>query len=709
MALKLFGPGGIDQKSNDLVRDPRNLRDALNVKYSIIKEYEKRDGTSIDTDFSGDTYSDVIFINSLNEYFFRNGSSYYSYKNLNGVIQARKTISAETATDGLGNPADTATNITNISGAEYLNTFIFTHQDNKNGTLKYDGNMIYRAGLPAPVVAMAASGAARTTPIYILVFFDFIDNKGNQIYGPSVIKKLLSQQYKLTIDTLKNSGFYSGFIEVASGTQDIHSAQRTLTFTTKSSDIVAGSKVFFRYSEEAFFKCIVFDKISDVNYGGDTLASLIVETIVGSVITFTAASIGLREITLITTATTNVIANSLLHVYASTEETTGYVWNSIFCPNNNLSTVVGNAFVTPTTTGVNLLSNIYDITTSKLRPPKCKYISVFSNQLVFGNVTAFYNFENRENSYTNNDMVMYSDLSTGDSGEGLSEINRQLIGDTYDGQITGMIRCTDSLVVFKERSIYAIDGTISAGLYSLRKIQTNEIGCTSERSIMAIDSTVLFQGIDGIYSISGNVSKKYSGRIDPFFAQTGFDPSLTRSITDALNENYYFFTNKGAIVFNFEFKEWFIWDLANFALNGLTIDNSAERKIKMFAGSSVRKFISAKNDSNVAINAWIKTAWLDFGEPSLLKKIIDVRYFSLHNTGQVLTSRLYRDWDETKVKPDFTIGLTSSIKSVLRKLDIQQAQSVSLFIGNNVLDEDLNLSGIEINGGIIQEIDKNVK
>ena len=48
MGLKLFGPGGIDQKSNHLLRDPKKLRDARNIEYNTHKEYVKRDGRPSD-------------------------------------------------------------------------------------------------------------------------------------------------------------------------------------------------------------------------------------------------------------------------------------------------------------------------------------------------------------------------------------------------------------------------------------------------------------------------------------------------------------------------------------------------------------------------------------------------------------------------------------------------------------------------------------
>jgi hypothetical protein len=712
MALKIFGPGGTDQKSNDLLRNPRDLRDSLNIKYSINQEYEKRPGTEVDTDFSGDTYSDVIFIKSLGEYFFRNGTEYYSYKN---GIKRQIYKFADPLISGNSN----------ISLAEYLNITIFTHEENQVFTAKYDGSSIYRAGLPTPTITGFTAGA-----YFLLSFYKFIDSNGNTVYGPATItpnvqiSDNVTPRY-FTTTTLKDTGFYAGYLKVSitSGFDiDINEISNTIDYTSISPDIEVGSKIPYGGGGQGFNTTVL--TISTGLISSSPTVFLEVEAIDTGLktITFKFSSYeGYRlKISSPTTGLYNISKAVVICYYISTSETTGYygLFNQDAYPHlDNTATTA--TIEIRTDFGLfktrNLLSNIYDITTSKLRPPKCKYLSTFGDQIVCAPVLSFWDFNNKEITYTNNDLVMYSDVFTGDLGENFSESNRQLIGDSYDGQITGLVRAKDSLIVFKNNAPYAIDGILVQKLYSMRKIETNEIGCSSNKSILIIDGSILFQGVDGIYAISGNSAKKYSTKIDPFFAQSSFDPSLTRSVMDVLNENYYFFTNLGVVVFNFEFKQWFIWDLVN-APNGLTVDNN--QKIKMFNGAVATQFINESitprpaclNDSGVAINAWIKTAWFDFGEPSLLKKFVDIRFFSLRNLGQTLLSRLYRDWDETKVKADFSIDMSlASTKTVLRKLDIQQAQSVSLFIGNNAINEDINLSGFELNGGVAQEKDKNVK
>jgi hypothetical protein len=305
---------------------------------------------------------------------------------------------------------------------------------------------------------------------------------------------------------------------------------------------------------------------------------------------------------------------------------------------------------------------------------------------------------------------MYSDLSTGDLGENFSESNRQLIGNTYDGEIAGLARVKDSVIAFKDRSLFALDGVLIPGQYSLRKIETDEIGCMSFKSILAVKDSVLFQGQDGIYAINGYQADRISKELDPFFKT--IDASLTRSVVNNDLNQYIFWTDQGMAVYDYEFNEWYIWDNID-ASSGITVDNDGI--IRFFSSTKALKFQDAKNDVtslmptvNVPIDAWIKPAWLDLAEPSILKKLTGIRFFALNNAGQNVEVTSYWDWNEVNAKDAFTFNMPSTVKTQLRKLDIVQAQSFSFKFRNNVLNEDLNLSGFDIVCQLIQSSDKNV-
>ena len=106
---------------------------------------------------------------------------------------------------------------------------------------------------------------------------------------------------------------------------------------------------------------------------------------------------------------------------------------------------------------------------------------------------------------------------------------------------------------------------------------------------------------------------------------------------------------------------------------------------------------------------------LDLGEPGLLKKATFLRLYAFNNSGQKLSLRYYLNWSEDKCNPPillpgFVIDMSDAdTKTVKKNLDIIQNQSFSFEFRNNVVDENLNISGYEVSTAIIQERDKNVK
>jgi len=227
----------------------------------------------------------------------------------------------------------------------------------------------------------------------------------------------------------------------------------------------------------------------------------------------------------------------------------------------------------------------------------------------------------------------------------------------------------------------------------------------SNKSIIVTGTTVIFQGQDGLYGINGYTCKKLTDKLDPFFRT--IDQRLTRSVMNNDLDQYIFWTDQGVVVFDYQFGLWFLWDNLD-ASKGITVDN--DRSIRMFSSSQAIQFIEDKNDSGDAIDAWIKSAWFDLKDPGLLKKATDIRIYAMNNAGQSVELTYYLDWTETKIKGPFTVDFSNPlVKTVHRNLDIIQSQSFSFMFRNNEVDENLNISGYEIETGIIQAKDKNVK
>ena len=148
-----------------------------------------------------------------------------------------------------------------------------------------------------------------------------------------------------------------------------------------------------------------------------------------------------------------------------------------------------------------------------------------------------------------------------------------------------MGRVKDSLIVFKDKMVFAMDGVLIPGQYALRKIETNEIGCTSFKSILSVENALMFQGQDGIYITDGYKAEKASTKLDPFF--TSVDNQLTRSVMNNALDQYLFWTDQGIVVFDYRNKKLFIWDSID-ASSGITVDN--DLSIRFFGPTKAANF-----------------------------------------------------------------------------------------------------------------------
>lgn len=687
MVLSLYGGFGVDKKTNKLLKKETKLEDSLNMTLDEQKNWIKRKGQAIK--FSA-SVTDVVYMNAEGRYFATTNTGYKVF-NQDGSEFVPHNFS------GL-------TNTSEMSEGEYMETLLFTHVDNPQAVLKYDGGSIYRAGLPSPTTSVASSGGGSSTNV--AVFYDYLDAYGNNIYGP--IKYFtVNNGSVINVNSFKDTGFYSGYIKVDTGAspQTLNNTNTTLNnITAIGSDVKVGARVCFRGGPFLVNSGVFINP--GVPNSGIEFISLRITAISGTSpnISIVFDSSDFQENTLYVQPIFNdeITARCCFRVF--TKLTTSSVYteigsNQVILPLNN-QTTIGRQFTVSVASDGSTINEIYDLTTSKLRPPQCKYIQVFGDQIAYGSVSGLWDFENRFIKYNNDDLVMYSDISEGDYGENISEINRQLIGDTYDGNISGMCRVKDSLIVFKNKSLYAIDGVLLPGEYSLRKIESNLIGCISHKSIITTEQYALFQGNDNIYVTNAFSIKPFGDDIKP-----DINSSIKmRSAVVVPMEGYIFWNNTKTFFYSYDHSEWFIWDNVN-ASAGMVIDN--EGNPICFSGTSCTKFIDDRNDLGAPIIGNIQLSFLHLKKPGLLKKITGIRLFNIGATGNINMS-VFRDWSNTPYSTAILDYSTSPV-SVHKTINPVLGQSISVKFENSTLDQNMLISGIDLEIELNQYRDKNVE
>ena len=695
MAVSLYGGFGVDKSSNKLTKSDTKLEDCLNVMLDDSRNWVKRLGQQ--NKFASAAI-DAIYLNSEERYFVTKASE-YSVFNTNGTEFVPFNFS------GLHNNTD-------ISSAEYVETLIFTHPDNPKATLKYDGSSVYRAGLPVPTITGLTLATPPALDTWHAVFYDFMDAYGNTVFGPlAKFKSLYGSSF--TVSTLNGTGFYGGYLKrnFGVGNQTLNSGSPTITnIISKSSDIIVGSRFIFRAGSSFFSGTPDIE----INPGTDSLLSFvsvrittITETSPGVwSITFNSSDFGTNSVLVRDNGISATdISRISIRCFVGVGASSSLFQEGLFTGASAYALLLDNSAATKVVTQVLIapdpqpLSAIYDIENSKLRPPLCKYISVFGDQLVFASVGGLWNFNNDFIKYNNDDIVMYSDISEGDTGENISEINRQLIGNTYDGFLTGLARIKDSIIVFKDKSIYAIDGILLPGEYNLRKIETSLIGCISHKSILVTQDNVLFHGNDSIYATNGYQVKEFGDDIS-----SDIDSSTPmRSVVSIPVNGYIFYNGAKTFYYNYNFAEWFIWDNID-ASNGLVLDNDGNAIF--FTGAQCVEFKSTRDDFGTPFTAFIQTNFIHLKKPHLLKKATGLRVFNFGSCGN-LTVDLLKEWDQT-IKSTATIDYSATPKSAHKGMSPILGQSISFKISNATATT-MTISGLELEIELNETKDKNVK
>jgi hypothetical protein len=689
--------GGIDLKSNNLTRKDNMLRDARNICLDTSGYIVKRPGF--------DSWNTLPAFPIIDSYYIKCMNLMFYAVNESGIVefytQSEFSLSTKLTRFSQDIPF---TSSFNLSCCEYLGSLEFTFTNGQTDVLKFDGKAVYYSGLPTPQPVVSIAGATNA-----LIFYQFTDSNGIIINGPAKAFTMDAALASVTVSTFKTGsttygdGFFNKFITLdtfAVATE--FSGDYTVVERTMNININNGFSVGDKVLVNAGFGLDIFKNTIFPDVLRITSLELIIESLTATTVTFTAASfagytvkfypqlpgyefsIGSRVRVIV-----SMISGATYSKQVSTE-LRGDVDNQVLFGFNVPDSVK--------------LANYYDITTSKLRPPRCKYIVTYASQLVVAACYGIYDFDNTFNVFTSDDLLYYSDISTGDGGENFSAINYELIGDTYDGSITGIYRVRDSLAVCKTRGLFALDGVLVSGEYSKRKIETNGVGCGSFLSILSNQDYLFFHGQDGIYSFTGFKIDKVTTPLDPFFI--GLDLTKTRSCMDLANDRWLFYltdnTTNYIVAYDFNYKQWYIWDGIDCS-KGLHQFNSGRISFINSAGWSLDQNLTS--DSGTPFTAYLKTSWFDLNAPSFQKKIGQVRLFTMENYGATFQLDSYVDWSEATPKTS-TLKVPSGKFTELRKIEQRIAQSWSLKISNS---EDLKISiaGADFNVEPWQTVDKN--
>lgn len=577
---------------------------------------------------------------------------------------------------------------------------------------KYDGQNVYRAGMPEGgdvSASLTGSGTITNSSLkYRLVYYQ-VDNKGNIVEGimggSSTGISAVAQTVDVTVDNIEASSGFNTNAAIIDGTQS--------GVTTIAVDDGSAGDHTLKVGDTAYF------------YDDSTSAYVTRE-----VTARTASSITIAGAAVDVTDNTVISNNLRIDIYRNQSSgSTFYLVESI--PNNSFaSTQVFSDNVPDASLGAEYIEPIKQ----RGLPPKGRYITLYRNQLIISGFT------------DDVDAVAYSDV---DSPEYFPAGQNRFNVDTEKGdKVTGVKTLNSVLYVFKGQTIHTLTGDLINDDFRVDILTTGGVGCVANATIQEVNGNLFFLDKDGVYSVSQGADgvQEISELISPEFSSNEYNFSRAVAQYWLEQDKYCLYmpeleTNGGNItatsnslvyVYDFFRQGWLIWSNIN-ALGGLVTFNevlwtvginyntntsNVDRLLQEFQNTGTSVDYS---DHEQAISSYYKTHWETLGEPSVFKKFLRLKLFSLDVDVtdfetqlfkiQMTTEQNFNDVPIYMHEFDFANGATGGwgenpwgafpwgdarLSFIKTKLKSNKAQSLRLTFENNNVNKNYLLSGYEL-------------
>lgn len=283
-----------------------------------------------------------------------------------------------------------------------------------------------------------------------------------------------------------------------------------------------------------------------------------------------------------------------------------------------------------------------------------KYILLYKDTLfIFGEAA------NPSRLYYSGGGDKLEDFTIG-SGGGFIDISRD------DGQIgTGIIVFKNTIIVFKQRSIYQFQFT-SSGLPSIVQINPS-VGCIAPRSIVAVENDVFFADQRGIFTIGNEAgfafdvlrTNELSARVRSVYQSidTSYIQNIAATYATTGNTNLVIFaytpsgqtTNSKAIIYDRERLAWLQW--TNIQANCWANWRDANGTLHVLYGDDssgyVKEILIGSSDFGSSIIGTIQLQAVTMKEPERYKTIKNIHLVFRRPTGTVNASLSIDGQDNT--------------------------------------------------------------
>lgn len=555
----------------------------------------------------------------------------------------------------------------NVSAVNLNNVmYISNGYDN---LMKFDGQNVYRAGMPKPASispADAAVGAISGSNYIWKAGYIQKDNVGNEVAGnvlfATVVASIVNRQYDITVANIQAStGFNTGCAIVA-GAQAV--------VTTITVDDGSGGAHTMKVGDTAYF------------YNGVTSSYVerVITAIAATTITITGAAV--------TVADNAVISNNLkIQIQRNkTSATTPTVFYEVIqIPNNSF---VATQIYRDNLADASLGALVEPPASDRSLPPKGKYIAAFQNLLFITGIPG------------DNDRVQWSDL---DGPEYFpSDTNQDKVSTTISGQNVGIAANGPVLAVFKKTSTVIGSGTFWDNNYRFEEKAPN-IGCSSHASLVQAEGILAWWSDRGPYRMIGGqipepigANEDGESRISPVMNQPGYQGN------SYLSEQFYRaqrvvginwlsskkllfylpceslvttdrYQNENSKVYAYDYTRdaWLEWDNIDMVAGAIVYQDElyfkGRRRNSLNAVvSNLDRMMNLNDaydyqDNHEPIEWEYGPQWENLGEPDIIKKFLKIRIYSLvdiQNNQFTVTVRQEINLQKDVIIAEFEISVT---------------------------------------------------
>lgn len=588
--------------------------------------------------------------------------------------------------------------------------------------VKYDGQNLYKAGLPQPgqpttaVDTGTGVGGGFSGVYSYLIQYKQIDAVLNTLEGQAstvsadVNNSAGPYAIDVTIDSVSSTSGYNTNCAIANGTQTSTNVGDSIERLTV--DDGSGGNHTLKVGDTAYF----YDKNSTAYVTREVVAVTTTTVDLSS-----AATLSVDD---------NIVMSNNLRIKVYRTEAGGSTYRLIEeIPNNSfvssqvykdeaLDTALGALYVAPTDTPA--------------APPRCRYMAVWRNNLIMAG------------DPVNPTRVYYSEFSDVTNPENFPVTNFfEASPGAAGGAVSGLGVVAQDLIVFTEDACYYGSGNLANDDITLSEI-SREIGCVAHHSIGILDGQLLFLSKKGVYSVAPGAFRnqgvqKLSTPLDPIF-RTGANNQFRKSYKRAVGtvwpeaQKYLLYMPDGALnsgewygqttsriyALDLDFGYWFQWSNMD-CLGGMVVwddDSTDSDRALWFQSRELDTTVQARTyktnhtyseidyaDHVSGVAMTYQPQWEFLNNPRSQKIFNEMVIDAFRGNSQLsytptgtTTVKVFRDFDDSAAEVTFTFDFLSNDKEIVKALPWSMRRSLGLEFSNNTINEQILITGWTLEG-----------